>query len=199
MKNVLLLVVLVIFLSAEACSPVRNATFRNKGAGTKADVGEKSDILSDQTGRRFWDTTLILMPDVTPENSGGAGELETMLNDALVEFDKGNYNDACEKFNHLASIVSEEDSIFYEASFYIIECIIVENRLEEAKDKLGKMLIDTKLPVTVLEKTLVRMGQIECYGNNRKQAEMYFSRLKELNPSSIYLKVANCDFLNKRN
>ncbi|MBX3042086.1 MAG: hypothetical protein KIT33_11175 [Candidatus Kapabacteria bacterium] len=119
-----------------------------------------------------------------------------MFEDALNDFDKKNYVSARQKFNALKNTVSDDDSLYYEADFYLIECTLSENNLNEAKSLLESMLVDIRLPNSVLERVLVRLGQIHCSRNDKKAATMHFTRLADINPNSIYLKIANCDFIN---
>ncbi|MBX3042314.1 MAG: hypothetical protein KIT33_08755 [Candidatus Kapabacteria bacterium] len=187
-----LIILLITILTVSACTSVRNTTFRNHKA--KSDV-EQAEFVENYAPR-FVDTTFIKMPDVVPSKANYSNDLNNLFEEALKDFDAGNFSSAKQKFINIKNTVDNGDELYYESDFYIVECIISENKFDDAEKLLETMLVDKGLPDNILERVLVRLGQINCARNDKKEAAKYFTRLGDINPNSIYLKVANCDFLN---
>lgn len=194
MKNILnLLTLCACILLLSDCTPVRNTTFRKGNDNdNKIEVAKNEDYYKE----RFTDTTIIKMPDVVPEKVTLSKEIGDLFASALEDFDKKDFKSAKQKFNSIKNTVNDADSVSFEANFYIIECMVSENKLLESKKELETMLGDIRIHDSLLERVLVRLGQIHCAFKENKAAVQYFSRLADINPNSIYLKVANCDFLN---
>lgn len=153
---------------------------------------------------RFKDTTTIEMEPIYASKQQNKNEeidtnnpikKEIELANNLLE--KGEIQKAKEKFSILTSTLPYGDSLYYEAHFGEIECLIAQNNIQTAKKLLQDLLEDKNLNSETEAKTLVRLGQIECVLSNPTLAENYFSKLKTKYPRSIYIKVANCDFLKK--
>lgn len=185
----------MLILCLSNCTPVRNTTF-NKNKSRSSDDSQNNNKIVYKP--RFVDTTIIKLPDVLPPQLSVTNEISELFNSALKDFDNQDYASATNKFSNIQSTVTEDDSLYYEAEFYLIEIIITENKLDEANNRLELILNSPHIDENLAERVLVRLGQIHCTKNNNKKALTYFSRLHDINPNSIYIKVANCDFLNKR-
>ncbi|MDX9790979.1 MAG: hypothetical protein RBT61_09145 [Candidatus Kapabacteria bacterium] len=180
----------LIFIS---CSPVRNTTFRSQSHDK---IGAEIATYDDAVEKRFTDTTIIRLPDVLPVKLQVSDELKQLFDSAVEDMDAQRFDSAMKKLTGIKSSLNTDDSLYYESEFYLIECIISMNHLDEALIRLESLLAEQPND-SILERVLVRLGQIHCAKSNQRKAAMYFTRLADTNPNSIYLKVANCDFLNK--
>lgn len=193
MKNIIFILSLAFILILLCdCTPVRNTTFRNNR--DKSDF-EENAVIVENYKPRFVDTTIIKMPDVVPEKLNISKELTELFDSALKDLDQQDFKSARQKFSSIKNTLNDGDSLYFEADFYVVECDVSEAKYDEAKKHLESMLADVRLHDSVLERVLVRLGQIYCAKNDIKKANQYFSRLIDVNPNSIYNKVANCDFL----
>ena len=154
---------------------------------------------------RFKDTTVIEMEPIYAIKKQPNNEKNERTNPIIKEIEnannlleKGDVQKAKEKFAIIYSTLPYGDSLYYEARFGEIECIIALKDIMMAKKLLEELLEDKYLNSETEEKTLVRLGQIECVLSNPNTAENYFNKLKSKYPRSIYIKVANCNFLKKK-
>lgn len=154
---------------------------------------------------RFEDTTRIemepiyaLKPSQETSNKSSKNPIDKEIELANQLLEHGETEKAREKFSILSSTLPYGDSLYYEAKFGEIECLIAQNNIVQAKKLLQELNKDKGINAETEEKTLVRLGQIECIQNNQPEAETYFNQLKNKYPRSIYLKVANCNFLKKK-
>ncbi len=93
----------------------------------------------------------------------------------------------------LMETLPENDSLWFESSFYAAECLVTQSKVDAAGRILRTLLDSEGLPPDILEKVLVRLGQVYCYQKKHEAAEKLFKRLKEEFPESIYIPVANCE------
>jgi TolA-binding protein len=144
---------------------------------------------------RFSDTTVIeIDADV---KSTKTENIQKRFESALSDFDKDNYDKACQDAQVFAESFSEGDSLYFEAQFLWSECMIVKNDIEGAKKVLNQIYKDENTPQNIFEKVLVRLGQAYCADGKESEANKLFSRLKKEYPKSIYIKLATCDAVNK--
>jgi len=189
----------------------KNQSNKPKPSSNKTETKEpKSDetIKTEQPPKpkvRFKDTTSIEMEPIYATKQQIKNEefdnknpfiKEIELANSLLE--QGEIQKAKEKFTILSSTLPYGDSLYYEAHFGEIECLIAQKDITSAKKLLQELLEDKKINSETEAKTLVRLGQIECVLSNPSVAENYFDKLKSKYPRSIYIKVANCNFLKKR-
>lgn len=153
---------------------------------------------------RFEDTTQIEMEPIyafkqiqADSKSKNNNPIEKEIENANKLLENRELEKAKEKFSVLAATLPYGDSLYYEAKFGEIECLIAQNKIIDSKKLLQDLLKDSNINSETEEKTLVRLGQIECIQKNQTSAENYFNQLREKYPRSIYLKVANCYFLQK--
>ncbi len=116
---------------------------------------------------------------------------------AVEEFNAKNFSKACPKFKELLSAFPTGDSLNYETSFMNCECLLQEQSLNEAEKALKVLLGDKRLPSSVRERVLLRLGHIACAKDEFNVANGYFSRLEKEFPKSPYLKIANCKSIKK--
>ncbi|GAB1370550.1 hypothetical protein MASR1M45_06110 [Candidatus Kapaibacterium sp.] len=191
MKVLIIFIITLILINA--CSPVRNTTVRKNNS-----IENEKNKTEFNSKQRFQDTTFIKLPDVKLGEDEPDKSMDVVLNDAIKTFENGDYENSCTKFQSLSSTIDSQSPIYHDIEFYLAECLVIKNQLNEAKKKFEILLSDNEIPDKTLEKVLVRIGQIYCAQDEKKIASTFFSRLENLNPNSIYLKVANCDFLNKK-
>jgi TolA-binding protein len=187
-------ILILIFLSGlmiGACSPVRTTTMSKvqKNNSTETDKNSREDSDYDYSSR-FRDTTYLALQDVKIESKA---RLTEMFSATVNKFKNGNYDESCIEFSVYASTLAPGDSLLYEALFYDCECKILKNQLIDAKIILTELLDDELITSRIEQKSLVRLGQIECVSGNEAKAEEYFKLLKLKYPDSKYIKLANCD------
>lgn len=158
---------------------------------------------------RFQDTNKIDLPTLVASRDTNSTEINevqvantqetaiAMFESALQEFDNQQFTECCTKFNSIAGTFLPTDSLYFEAKFYESECKIVDNKVVDAKLLLEALYGDPDIPKSVLERVIVRLGQIQCLLKNPGEAKRYFEELKVKYPNSIYLKVANCDAISQ--
>lgn len=180
-----------------------------KSSDSKTKTKKEEDVRKSNTPSkpkiRFEDTTKIEMEPIyalkyqqSSSDKSKINPIESELESANQLLEKGESEKARQKFAILASTLPNGDSLYYEAKFGEIECLIAQNNIVKAKELLLELNNDKNITSEPEEKTLVRLGQIECIQNNSTMAEIYFNKLKNKYPRSIYIKVANCNFLKKR-
>ncbi len=143
--------------------------------------------------KRFSDTTIIALNTETTQTSL---EIVKQFDAAIEKFDNELYSAACPEFSALAGTFNGTDSLYFEAMFYICECLLVNDKLDEAEIKLIELASNPDCPSTIIEKALLRIGHIYCAKGNTKQANYYFDQLKRLNSESIMIPFAECDGFN---
>lgn len=194
MKSIIIIILSVLLIYS--CSPVRTQNKRvsiqkdnssEKQAGSEVQSG--ADI-AKVTKNRFSDTTVIYLPTVMQEVDFS---LDDDLDNALQEFEMGKFDDACSKFDFLVDTFHQGDSLWHESKYYQAECFILENNLDDAAEIIEELIFDDSLPLSILERCLVRYGQILCIEKKFDDAQRYFKRLKQQFPNSIYLGLANCE------
>lgn len=190
MKNLFFWLLILVLVG---CSPVRTRYHQGKPLNKQIESEEEQKnegIVSQKPEKkRFSDTTYIYLDSGTVNNQAKLGKL---FNQAIDEFDKEDYNSACEKFKALANTLEQGDSLQYETQFYSIECMILKDEIKAGELKLKSMLDIKDLPKPIVQKVLVRLGQVCCVLKKEDEAKQYFDKLREMFPKSIYLPVANC-------
>ena len=138
---------------------------------------------------QFSDTTIVNMDDIVmiSEDSYLQG-----FDSAVEKFDSGEYELALSKFQVYSETLPPSDSLYFETLFFISECYIALDNLNKAKNLLEELEVFGGVPDTVMEKVLVRIGQIWCVLDDELQAEAYFQMLRKKYPKSKYLPLANC-------
>ncbi len=195
MKQILYLLLLLTIITASSCSSVRT---RSKAVKNTSESTRESSIspgeyeTADYSEDRFSDTTVIIVQPspVTAHNS-----LVSRFEKSAEDFDNERYEESCGKFRLYAETFAKEDSLRYESLFYHCECLILENKINEAQAILED-IFDSSAPDAVKEKVIVRLGQIHCVNGDKKEAQTLFDLLRNRFPSSIYIPVANCDVVN---
>ncbi|HPD33443.1 MAG TPA: hypothetical protein P5545_07795 [Bacteroidota bacterium] len=158
---------------------------------------------------RFKDTNMIDLPVLIASRDPNAIQMNdtqaehsrqiaiAIFETALQEFDNQKFQECCGKFSSIAETFLPTDSLYFEAKFYECECKIVNNKVIDAKLTLEALYIDHNIPASVMERVIVRLGQIDCLLKNTQEANKYFAELKAKFPNSIYLKVANCNAIHQ--
>jgi hypothetical protein len=119
--------------------------------------------------------------------------LDREFDKAVVEFDKEKFTDACSKFDIFNSTLNMNDSLYYESAFYKSECLITNNRLQEAENILLYLSKNEIINKNTLERVILRLGQVYCAQGKKGLAEKYFNSFKKEFSNSIFYKLATCD------
>ncbi len=183
-----------------SCTSVRDSYFNNREKVTKklaaADTASDQDSLyADYSTRqkdfnRFEDTTVIELqtPGKAPSKS-----FEEQFETAVKQFDNEMYEQSCSKFRQFSNTLNKDDSLYFESKFYMSECLIMNNEIKAAEALLSNLINEQQTPGEVLQKSIVRLGQVYCVTDRKPEAEKLFNRLAREYPNSIYLRVANCN------
>lgn len=177
---------------------------------TKVKVTDTLKVSSEEFTQRFSDTATIALPAINTQEmeddvpkkikndskkDQSKNNVNNYLKEAINKFEEGKEQDkSCEMFKSIVETYIQSDSVYYEAKYYTAECEITRNEIEKAKKILDVLYPDVNVPSEIKERVIVRLGQIYCLLNNPSLAQKYFNELKRMNPNSIYLKVANCNF-----
>ena len=197
MKNLLIIVILAVLLVFSGCSSVRTGSKQSKSqqsskvaSNKPASVRSSKDDQTKQSAKsRFSDTTTII---IEPSPQSSKNNLVNQFALASVDFDKELYSSACPEFRHLSETFAKTDSLRCESLFYLSECLILENKLNPAQSILND-LYKSNIPDAIMEKVIVRLGQLHCVSGKKQQAKEMFDLLARRYPKSIYLPLANCD------
>ncbi len=138
---------------------------------------------------QFSDTTIIDLDEVILSDD------ETYMQsfDKAIElFDSGDFSEALSMFEVYAGTLPPSDSLYHETLFFIGECYISMDNLNKAKALLEELEAFPGVADGVMEKVLVRLGQIWCVLDDELRAEAYFQMLREKYPNSIYIPLADC-------
>lgn len=187
-----ILSILIITLIFSYCSPVRTKYFKPKaksGSIKIVDIDSVDNNTINNIGR-FRDTTLIIMPLVQRTESKSFND---EFNDAVAEFDRGEFKSACEKFAFFAGTLPESDTLYQEAQFNLAECQVVDNKFDEAFGILNLLYEQEELSDAIKQKVILRIGHILCAKGDKDGAAEKFDELKVNYPESIYIKLANCE------
>lgn len=193
----------------QACiAPVRTNYFPKRLAAEKPQerVAQPPQLEGVKTaGLQRQDTVVIDYTLPLRQQSGEKNELreslaisnalsiEAAFDAALEDFDQGDYDNACIQFRSIIETLPTGDSLGYEARFMEAECAIVNNRLVPALSALLALSLDPGTPVPVVEKVLVRKGQVQCLLKEFESAEETFRLFRNRFPESVYLPLANCE------
>lgn len=140
--------------------------------------------------KRYSDTTIVELSSQFTEKSL---EIVKKFDSAIERFDNELYKEACPEFSALAGTFNRQDSLYFEAEFYICECLIVNEKLDEAEGRLLELASDLYCTAVILEKSLLRIGHIYCAKGNVVKANYYFDQLKRMNSDSFLIPYANCE------
>lgn len=201
--SIIYILAIVIFIAS--CSSMRSPNSSSKSAKvkSKSKTEKTNSINSDEvsedsleTYERFKDTlTVVLAPVIANTHKSG---INSELDEAVSEFENGDYSSACEKINVYAGIFQVGDSLYYESKYYEAECFVMNGKAGEAINLYRTLLNDYEITISVKERVIIRLGQLYCFVNDNSKAEFMFAQLKKEFPHSIYIKIANCDSIKKK-
>ncbi|MCL5990534.1 MAG: tetratricopeptide repeat protein [Bacteroidetes bacterium] len=197
-------IILTCFLGIVSCSSVRTNTSAKKAPPQKSLTLKKTDTKIQEQIKpvtkpksRFTDTTkVVIKPNIRTTHVSINSQLDT----AIVNFEKASeeqdvekLDEACLEIKSFGETFAEGDSLKFEAMFYKSECLILKQDFEEAEKVLSDIAKDKLVPNSVLEKSLVRLGQVYCALDRKKDAQSMFSKFRKKFPDSIYKEIANCE------
>ncbi len=196
------LIIAFIALSLWACSPVRDSAV---GKAPKKSP-QSSELLAMEKSKarpRFSDTTVVDLPPVTVATELKKSKIERNLDkefsQAVKLFDQKKYDSSCDMFAQYRETLDPKDSLYFEAIFYISECLIVKNNFAEAERNLLLLYNSALTPDAIFERTLIRLGHVNCALNKEQKASVFFMELSDKYPTSIYLPLADCRFIKDGN
>ena len=197
MKKIFIYSVLALVVFVFGCSSSKKTTEKGKLASKEkvqtTNKGKKildSKTQKSQTKERFGDTTIINVKDNIKQQKP---IIVMQFDKASDNFEKGNYDEACEQIDMFTQTFAKGDSLQYESLFLKSECLIDKEEIEKAERILYNLYTTKYLPSSIMEKVLVRLGQVYCVEDRKKDAEKLFNKLKNKYPNSIYLPLANCE------
>lgn len=222
MKKNILILLLLLFVGCSVSSPTAKTSTKKKTkenvvvntkenksnneikeqqTKTKKSIDTANIAKKDKRTVRFKDTAVIEMEPIYAKKQKSENTKDNYISKEIDKANKlmdlGKFDEAMKIYLMLTSTLQVGDDFYYEAKFGEIECLIGTKKIEQAKELLLNLINDPQLNSETEEKTLVRLGQIECLNKDKSKSEFYFDRLRKKYPESIYLKVANCDFLKK--
>ncbi|MCO5252274.1 MAG: hypothetical protein M9949_12780 [Candidatus Kapabacteria bacterium] len=196
------LIIAFFAITSWACSPVRSSAV---GKAPKKSP-QSSELLATEVNKprpRFSDTTVVELPPVTVATELKESKIERNLdrefNQAVKLFDQKKYDASCDMFAQYRETLDPKDSLYFEAIFYISECLVVKNNFAEAERNLLLLYNSALTPDTIFERTLIRLGHVNCALNKEQKASVFFKELSDKYPNSIYLPLADCRFIKSGN
>jgi len=167
-------------------SPVRRDIF-TKHTPTPAEAQpEEPAPLKPVETERFKDTVIM-----------STGAEDSRIGEQLAQADQLFKNKkikmACEMYENIAQTIAEGDSLDYEVRFMLSECAAENQQFEQSLTILKEVTSSRSIPQSVLEKSLVRLGQVNCVLDRRAEANTAFTRFKKEFPNSVYIKLATCE------
>ncbi len=203
MRTITFFFVATIFIILQiACSPVRSTTF-TKAQKSKQVEFEAADNKSDGIRINRQDTTIIEMPPVKVTGMMSkpvpTTNIEAEFANNVKSFEDKKYTEACRQFIQYSETLKPNDSLYFESLFYISECHVVKNEFQQAERVLLGLYNSGFTPEPIFEKTLIRLGHVNCILNKEQKAKLFFRELADRFPSSIYLPLADCELVKGRN
>ena len=194
-KNILILVLTVFIINS--CTSVKTRTVKlsktldqqSKSEETELQIEEKKS--KSLYKNRFEDTTIVKIEGEPLESN----ETSDKFNKALQLFDDGNFKESYSILNEMAKSIETPNQKYYEIQFYISECKIQFSENNDAEEILKKLTENSSVNQNILEKAIVRLGQLYCIMDKKEQANSYFQRLKREFPKSQYLHFADCNII----
>jgi hypothetical protein len=206
-----LLIVCSVLMILSSCSPVRSGNPKRElpieekeivvmdTLETVEDVGDIWGIEEEMLGSGTnapktiaKDTHIVILDPIIYkyEDSNDTRATDQQLEDISKLLDNGMTEQACTLADGLYSSLEDSEAKWH-ALFYVAECRIAKNQLDDAKAILAEIL-KSKARKEGREKALIRMGQIECLDGNKTAANEYYIQLRTDYPKSIYLPLAVC-------
>ncbi len=180
------LVVLLLVLSCGGClhSP-RSAYFPERQANET--IAHTQNRPPGPAPERFRDTSFqrIIPKSKQPLQSG--------FDAVQADFDDRHYDAALKGCQQFIETLDEADSLQQEARFLAAECRIQKGQMSEARELLSGLVHQKTGTEAVLERSLLRLGQVFCLQNKYDEAMKTFAEFKQRFPSSIFLGLAGCD------
>ncbi len=217
-------IIAIIFISSlllYSCSPVSSTARIGSTSKSKDIVANNSNLnnnnseLSNKNDNNS-DTLTIKLPDVIAksepndissvnDNKAGSSKdnnsaisVRTALDNAIQLYEKGKIDAAEKSLISILASIDIKNSQYLEAKYYLSECNIAKNKLKVAKSDLVELYNSKTIDNSILERIILRLGQIECTYKNTKKAIEYFDELKSRFPESKLIELANCNFIKKK-
>lgn len=203
MRIITFFYIFTIYISIQiGCSPVRSTTFTKASKSKQVEL-ETLESKSSQTLLKKQDTTVIEMPPVKVTGmairQSPTTNIESEFANSVKAFEDKKYTEACRQFFQYRETLEPNDSLYFEALFYISECHVVKSEFQQAERVLLGIYNSGLVPESIFEKTLIRLGHVNCALDKSQKANLFFNELAGSFPKSIYLPLANCEFVKGRN
>jgi TolA-binding protein len=183
----------------EGCSSVKTRTVKLTKTLDEQSKTEKSEIdkekelkkIKSKYHNRYDDTTVV---NISSEKKQNFDDLD-LFNKALQHFDDGKYKEAEVLFSEIIKSIDKPNQKYYNIQFYLAECNIQFGENSKAEEILKQLTEKSTTDHLVLEKSIVRLGQLYCIMDKKDLAASYFQRLKREFPKSDYLHFADCNII----
>ncbi len=127
-----------------------------------------------------------------PANGNKGIDGSTQFSMALTAFDAGNYASAQKAFETLARTLPSNDSLKYEADFMTAEAQLMQTEYDSGMQRLQSLLRSPATPPGIIERALLRQGQVYCLQGNDAKAQESFKQFRQRFPRSRYARLADC-------
>ncbi len=201
MKHFYLLfsVIVFCFLAFTYCSSVKSRTVKLTKPLDEQSKSENSEIKKEKELKkmkskyhsRYEDTIVVSISTEKKQKLEDSDKFDQ----ALQIFDDGNYREAEKIFNEIIKSIEKPNQKYYNIQFYLAECKIQFGENSNAEELLKKLTEKSTTDHLVLEKSIVRLGQLYCIMDKKDLAAGYFQRLKREFPKSVYLNFADCNVI----
>ncbi|TAL68611.1 MAG: hypothetical protein EPN82_10050 [Bacteroidetes bacterium] len=204
MNKLFFYIIISVFIGLISCSSVRTNTSTRKQPLPKSIANKMQNTKQQEPSKqavkpksRFTDTTkVVIKPNIRTTHVS----INTQLDSAIFNFEKGSEegdiekrDKSCLEIRSFAETFAEGDSLKFEALFYKCECLIYKENYAEAEKELSDLINDKQIPNSVLERSLIRLGQVYCAMERSKEANAIFAKFNKIFPNSIYKEFANCE------
>ncbi len=179
--------ILLLFLIA--CTSVDRRYFREsmkKNAEIILDQHQIGNTKLSLYDKRTLDTTLIYL------HKNQKPTLKMKFNEALKSIENENYENAYKKLKVIYESIEPDNEFYNLVNYYIGECELYLNRIDEASKKFQEVINNNDNSEAIIERSFIRLGQINCLRKQANEAMFYFKKLKENYPGSLYLRFAKC-------
>ncbi len=127
-----------------------------------------------------------------PSNDESTVDDNRQFKTALTAFDAGNYAESQKAFDILSRTLPSNDSLKYEAAFMVAESQLMQSQLDQGVQRLQALLQSPATPPGIIERALLRQGQVYCLQGNSAKATESFRQFRQRFPRSRYARLADC-------
>lgn len=196
--NLIAFFLILCIVSLNSCSSVKTRNAKKiaeplvrQMQSEKPNISKSKDepvVSNSKYPERFRDTLVI-----NTDNS----EIVTGLNtpefqSALQAFDEEKYSLAYTLFKAISNSSKSLKTTIQWSKFYMAECKLAELSFQEPEIILKDLIENISVDQELKQQSMVRLGQMLCESDRKKEAEELFNKLKSDFPASKYKKYAKC-------